>query len=118
MRPAKLIHVNTSDRHTFNSFMAELVDAKLAGALTTDMQLMRSVYVPIQGFVIPVNIRVTDANDNAPHFVNAPYVLNISEVGNTTNIAHNNEARGYIDKCAIGLPGGLAAVGSSTYRDY
>lgn len=33
-----------------------------------------------QGFVIPVNIRVTDANDNAPRFVNAPYVLNISEV--------------------------------------
>lgn len=32
------------------------------------------------GFVIPVNIRVTDANDNAPIFVNAPYVLNISEV--------------------------------------
>lgn len=32
------------------------------------------------GFVIPVNIRVTDANDNAPVFVNAPYVLNISEV--------------------------------------
>ncbi|KAF3428479.1 hypothetical protein E2986_00275 [Frieseomelitta varia] len=37
-----------------------------------------SVYV--NGFVIPVNIRVTDANDNAPQFVNAPYVLNISEV--------------------------------------
>lgn len=33
-----------------------------------------------QGFVIPVNIRVTDANDNVPQFVNAPYVLNISEV--------------------------------------
>lgn len=32
------------------------------------------------GFLIPVNIRVTDANDNAPQFVNAPYVLNISEV--------------------------------------
>ncbi|XP_034941615.1 protocadherin-8 isoform X2 [Chelonus insularis] len=32
------------------------------------------------GFVIPVNIRVTDANDNAPLFVNAPYILNISEV--------------------------------------
>ncbi|XP_076682197.1 protocadherin Fat 4-like Cad96Ca [Andrena cerasifolii] len=32
------------------------------------------------GFVIPVNIRVTDANDNVPQFVNAPYVLNISEV--------------------------------------
>ena len=32
------------------------------------------------GFIIPVNIRVTDANDNSPQFVNAPYVLNISEV--------------------------------------
>lgn len=32
------------------------------------------------GFVIPVNIRVTDANDNSPIFINAPYVLNISEV--------------------------------------
>ncbi|GLG93434.1 Protocadherin-like wing polarity protein stan [Gryllus bimaculatus] len=32
------------------------------------------------GFVIPVNIRVTDANDNAPQFLNAPYVLTISEV--------------------------------------
>ncbi|CAH1982952.1 unnamed protein product [Acanthoscelides obtectus] len=32
------------------------------------------------GFVIPINIRVTDANDNAPVFINAPYVLNISEV--------------------------------------
>ncbi|XP_066156678.1 cadherin EGF LAG seven-pass G-type receptor 2 [Euwallacea fornicatus] len=32
------------------------------------------------GFEIPINIRVTDANDNAPLFINAPYVLNISEV--------------------------------------
>nr|XP_022918947.1 protocadherin Fat 4 [Onthophagus taurus]XP_022918948.1 protocadherin Fat 4 [Onthophagus taurus] len=31
-------------------------------------------------FVIPVNIRVTDVNDNFPKFVNAPYELNISEV--------------------------------------
>ncbi|XP_048521260.1 protocadherin-23 [Dendroctonus ponderosae] len=31
-------------------------------------------------FEIPINIRVTDANDNAPVFINAPYVLNISEV--------------------------------------
>ncbi|XP_014472129.1 PREDICTED: cadherin-8 [Dinoponera quadriceps] len=29
---------------------------------------------------IPVNIRVIDANDNSPQFINAPYVLNISEV--------------------------------------
>ncbi|XP_075236204.1 protocadherin Fat 4-like Cad96Ca [Lycorma delicatula] len=34
----------------------------------------------VPGFVIPINIRVTDANDNAPQFVNAPYILNISEV--------------------------------------
>lgn len=32
------------------------------------------------GFVIPINIRVTDANDNSPVFINAPYILNISEV--------------------------------------
>ncbi|XP_067014510.2 protocadherin beta-6 isoform X2 [Anabrus simplex] len=32
------------------------------------------------GFGIPVSIRVTDANDNAPQFLNAPYILNISEV--------------------------------------
>ncbi|CAH1176126.1 unnamed protein product [Phaedon cochleariae] len=35
---------------------------------------------PDPGFVIPVNVRVTDVNDNAPVFINAPYVLNISEV--------------------------------------
>ncbi|XP_039300341.1 cadherin-related family member 1-like, partial [Nilaparvata lugens] len=34
----------------------------------------------VPGFEIPINIRVTDANDNAPQFVNAPYILNISEV--------------------------------------
>ncbi|XP_011691797.1 PREDICTED: protocadherin-23-like [Wasmannia auropunctata] len=32
------------------------------------------------GFIIPVNIRVTDVNDNSPKFISAPYVLNISEV--------------------------------------
>ncbi|XP_066940090.1 protocadherin-16 [Macrobrachium rosenbergii] len=31
-------------------------------------------------FTIPVNIRVTDDNDNAPVFVNAPYYVNVSEV--------------------------------------
>lgn len=34
----------------------------------------------LKGYIIPVNIRVTDANDNSPQFINAPYVLNISEV--------------------------------------
>lgn len=32
------------------------------------------------GFTIPVNIRVTDVNDNAPIFQNDPYKLNISEL--------------------------------------
>lgn len=32
------------------------------------------------GFVIPVNVRVTDVNDNSPVFINSPYILNISEV--------------------------------------
>ena len=31
-------------------------------------------------FTIPVSIRVTDVNDNAPSFVGAPYTLNISEL--------------------------------------
>ncbi|XP_026466769.1 protein dachsous-like [Ctenocephalides felis] len=31
-------------------------------------------------FVIPVNIRVTDANDNAPQWIGAPYTLTLSEV--------------------------------------
>uniref|UniRef100_A0A1B6EHK3 Cadherin domain-containing protein n=2 Tax=Cuerna arida TaxID=1464854 RepID=A0A1B6EHK3_9HEMI len=34
----------------------------------------------VPGFEIPVSIRVTDVNDNAPRFINAPYILNISEV--------------------------------------
>ena len=32
------------------------------------------------GFTIPVNIRVTDVNDNGPIFQNSPYKLNISEL--------------------------------------
>uniref|UniRef100_A0A336MED8 CSON000375 protein n=1 Tax=Culicoides sonorensis TaxID=179676 RepID=A0A336MED8_CULSO len=31
-------------------------------------------------FVIPVNIRVTDINDNAPQWIAAPYILSLSEV--------------------------------------
>ena len=31
-------------------------------------------------FTIPVSIRVTDVNDNAPSFVGSPYTLNISEL--------------------------------------
>lgn len=37
-------------------------------------------YRLLQSFIIPVNIRVTDVNDNAPQFINAPYLLNVSEV--------------------------------------
>ncbi|XP_053680420.1 cadherin EGF LAG seven-pass G-type receptor 1 [Anopheles nili] len=32
------------------------------------------------GIIIPVNIRVTDVNDNAPTWIGAPYKLNLSEV--------------------------------------
>uniref|UniRef100_A0A182YI96 Cadherin domain-containing protein n=1 Tax=Anopheles stephensi TaxID=30069 RepID=A0A182YI96_ANOST len=32
------------------------------------------------GIIIPVNIRVTDVNDNAPMWIGAPYKLNLSEV--------------------------------------
>ncbi|XP_058060314.1 protocadherin Fat 4 [Anopheles bellator] len=32
------------------------------------------------GIIIPVNIRVTDVNDNAPVWIGAPYKLNLSEV--------------------------------------
>lgn len=31
-------------------------------------------------FVIPVNIRVTDQNDNNPKWIGAPYVISLSEV--------------------------------------
>ena len=31
-------------------------------------------------FTIPVTIRVTDVNDNAPSFVGSPYTLNVSEL--------------------------------------
>lgn len=34
----------------------------------------------LQSFVIPVNVRVTDINDNAPEWINAPYSLPLSEV--------------------------------------
>lgn len=34
----------------------------------------------LQGFEIPVSIRVTDANDNAPVWVNAPYRLRVAEL--------------------------------------
>jgi hypothetical protein len=64
----------------------------------------------LQGFVIPVNIRVTDANDNAPQFINAPYVLNISEVCNITNATYYNAVQDFINRRACGLPGGLTAV--------
>uniref|UniRef100_A0A1B6C9V6 Cadherin domain-containing protein n=1 Tax=Clastoptera arizonana TaxID=38151 RepID=A0A1B6C9V6_9HEMI len=37
-------------------------------------------HTTVPGFQIPVNIRVTDVNDNSPQFVNSPYILNISEV--------------------------------------
>lgn len=39
-----------------------------------------SRFVSLQSFVIPVNIRVTDINDNAPQWIGAPYSLSLSEV--------------------------------------
>lgn len=33
-----------------------------------------------QSFVIPVNVKVVDVNDNSPQWVGAPYILSISEV--------------------------------------
>lgn len=33
-----------------------------------------------QSFVIPVNVRVTDVNDNAPQWIGTPYTLTLSEV--------------------------------------
>jgi hypothetical protein len=64
----------------------------------------------LQGFVIPVNIRVTDANDNAPQFINAPYVLNISEVSHVTDVTYYNAVQDFINRRASALPGGLIAV--------
>lgn len=34
----------------------------------------------LQSFVIPVNVRVTDVNDNAPQWIGTPYTLTLSEV--------------------------------------
>jgi hypothetical protein len=85
--PISSQHLRSSN---VSSFIAQLVDAKLSFALHTTRYLFEASV--LQGFVIPVNIRVTDANDNAPQFVNAPYVLNISEVCNTTNITYCNVA--------------------------
>lgn len=34
----------------------------------------------MQSFVIPVNVRVIDINDNAPQWIGAPYILTLSEV--------------------------------------
>ncbi|XP_058446695.1 protocadherin Fat 2 isoform X2 [Malaya genurostris] len=37
-------------------------------------------YTAVPVVLIPVNIRVTDVNDNSPQWIGAPYVANISEV--------------------------------------
>ncbi|GLV38516.1 Cadherin 96Cb [Carabus blaptoides fortunei] len=66
------------DRATPNPRIAViLTSGHTNGALT---RLTPSIDPHYSGFTIPINIRVTDANDNAPRFLNAPYVLNISEV--------------------------------------
>ena len=41
------------------------------------------------GFTIPISIRVTDVNDNAPSFLAAPYMLNISELSLVGSVLHS-----------------------------
>ena len=41
------------------------------------------------GFTIPISIRVTDVNDNAPVFMAAPYVLNVSELSLVGSVLHS-----------------------------
>lgn len=41
---------------------------------------LRFLHFLFQSFVIPVNVKVIDVNDNAPQWIGAPYILSISEV--------------------------------------
>ncbi|CAH0557101.1 unnamed protein product [Brassicogethes aeneus] len=53
----------------------------IAGASSVFVNIIcEKLHTKDSEFVIPVNIRVIDVNDNSPIFINAPYVLNISEV--------------------------------------
>ena len=48
---------------------------------TSKFELKDSTFLTnISGFTIPVIVRVTDVNDNTPSFLDAPYLLNISEL--------------------------------------
>ena len=42
------------------------------------------------GFTIPISIRVTDVNDNAPMFLGAPYMLNVSELSLVGSVLHSD----------------------------
>lgn len=44
------------------------------------MFTFNNLCIQLQSFVVPVNIRVTDANDNAPQWIGSPYLLTLSEV--------------------------------------
>lgn len=65
-------------RHIFTLSIFSVVSV-----VSNDRLLVVAVFhhalVPIQSLTIPVNIRVTDANDNSPVFRNATYSVSISE---------------------------------------
>lgn len=46
----------------------------------TKFDTLLNYFFILQSFVVPVNIRVTDVNDNAPQWIGAPYSLSLSEV--------------------------------------
>lgn len=46
----------------------------------TKFDTLFNYFFILQSFVVPVNIRVTDVNDNAPQWIGAPYSLSLSEV--------------------------------------
>lgn len=70
------------ERGTKNLFLARPLDkeGEEGPASVSANVLCDRIGANDPSFSIPVNIRVTDENDNAPKFVGAPYKLNISEL--------------------------------------